>query len=64
MQDAVDWTILETFGCLSGYCWLPLSCCFRNPVAVYIYRNRDATHASAIAENLALIVAGFIPRIQ
>jgi hypothetical protein len=44
-----------------GYIWLPLSCCFRNPVSMVVFGNDPEdkfTAADKMSENLGTILYG------
>jgi hypothetical protein len=41
-----------------GYLWLPLSCCFRSPVASVVFDNDPETPTDKFAENCGTIIYG------
>lgn len=61
-QNIGKWVIV-TAGLPLGYLWIPLSCCFRNPIAKVISDNEDDTTTddhpcTKMAENAGVAVYG------
>lgn len=50
------WLILGSVAWVTGYLWIFISCCFRNPFASYIFG--DDSNSNPMMENISIIGMG------